>query len=72
MEVQDFRAFGDAIVRKLEREIQPQLSGRAWSAPTALNGRTSSGQPIIRPITRGKARRGQADTIETFALHRHH
>jgi hypothetical protein len=25
MEVQDFRAFGDAIVRKLEREIQPQL-----------------------------------------------
>jgi hypothetical protein len=26
MEVQDFRAFGDAIVRKLEREIQPQLS----------------------------------------------
>lgn len=26
MEVQDFRAFGDAIVLKLEREIQPQLS----------------------------------------------
>jgi hypothetical protein len=25
MEVQDFRGFGDAIVRKLEREIQPQL-----------------------------------------------
>lgn len=25
MEVQDFRAFGDAIVQKLEREIQPQL-----------------------------------------------
>jgi hypothetical protein len=26
MEVQDFRAFGDAIVRKLEREIRPQAS----------------------------------------------
>lgn len=25
MDAQDFRAFGDAIVRKLEREIQPQL-----------------------------------------------
>jgi hypothetical protein len=25
MEVRDFRAFGDAIVQKLEREIQPQL-----------------------------------------------
>jgi hypothetical protein len=26
MEAQDFRAFGDAIVQKLEREIRPQLS----------------------------------------------
>ena len=26
MEARDFRAFGDAIVQKLEREIRPQLS----------------------------------------------
>jgi hypothetical protein len=29
MEAQDFRAFGDSIVQKLEREIRPQLSASA-------------------------------------------
>jgi hypothetical protein len=26
MEVTDFHAFGQAIIRKLEREVRPQLS----------------------------------------------
>jgi Protein of unknown function (DUF1194) len=40
MEVRDFRAFVDAIVRKLEQETA-QAFDLDWSAPDALMGRAS-------------------------------